>query len=220
MSLQADLRPCAKTIRSTSHLLGLVLQNQDFFDACLEDPKDQIPALIEFIKMNNGEPAPWIASILLVVEKVLSAQPKRVTFTSPLSDQELENSAELNSYKICDVDQSTLFGAAMGVASVISKDGVLPLAVAHVLVLLTRKRELAIRMAKVDNLRCLFHMLRCQANLRAERIQASIILVLRHIIKDQEVLKAIMRNEIRTWFQSRGPVKLIPSLLSSMVITS
>jgi len=86
----------------------------------------------------------------------------------------------------------------MGVVSVLGKDEVLPLAVAHVLVLLTRKRELAIRMAKVDNLRCLFHMLRCQAGLRTERVQASIMLALRHIIEDKEVLKAIMTNEIRT----------------------
>ncbi|PWW73889.1 hypothetical protein C7212DRAFT_213953 [Tuber magnatum] len=208
MSLQADddLRPCAKTITSTSHLLGLVLQNQDFFDACLEDLKEQIPTLIGFIKMNKGEPAPWIASILLVVEKVLSesAQPKRVTFTSPPSDQEPENIAELNSYKISDADQDALFGAVMGVVSVIGRDEVLPLAVARVLVLLTRKRELAIRMTEGDNLRDLFHMLRCQAGLRTERIQASIMLVLRHIIEDPEVLKAIMRNEIRAWFQSRG----------------
>src|SRR5207302_10166494 len=63
MSLQADddLQPCAKSITSTSHLLGLVLQNQDFFDACLEDLKEQIPTLIGFIKMNKGEPAPCIA---------------------------------------------------------------------------------------------------------------------------------------------------------------
>ncbi|CAZ79591.1 unnamed protein product [Tuber melanosporum] len=208
MSLQADddLRPCAKTITSTSHLLGLVLQNQDFFDACLEDLKEQIPTLIGFIKMNKGEPAPWIASILLVVEKVLSesAQPRRVTFSSPPSDQEPENIAELNSYKISDGDQAALFKAVMGVVSVIGRDEILPLAVARVLVLLTRKRELAIRMTEGDNLRSLFHMLRCQAGLRTERIQASIMLVLRHIIEDTGVLKAIMRNEIRTWFQSRG----------------
>ena len=186
MSLQADdLRPCAKTITSTSHLLELVLQNQDFFDACLEDLRDQIPALIEFIKMNKGEPAPWIASILMIVEKVLSesAQPKRVTFTSPPSDQEPENIRELNLYKISDADQSALFEAVMGVVSVIGKHEVLSLMVAHVLVLLTRKRELAIRMANENNLGCLFHMLRYQAGLRTERIQASIMLVLRYIIQ-------------------------------------
>jgi len=92
----------------------------------------------------------------------------------------------------------------MDVVSVIGKDEVLLLAVARVLVLLTWKRELAIRRAKEDNLRCLFHMLRCQAGLRTERTQASIMLVLRHIIEDKEALKAIMRNGIRTWLQSRG----------------
>ena len=96
--------------------------------------------------MKKGEPAPWIVSILLVVKKVLSesAQPKRVTFTSPPSDQELENIPELNSHKISDADQSKLLEAAMGVVSVISKDEVSPLAIAHVLVLLTRKHVLGI----------------------------------------------------------------------------
>ncbi|PUU81077.1 hypothetical protein B9Z19DRAFT_1062939 [Tuber borchii] len=80
----------------------------------------------------------------------------------------------------------------------------LPLAVDRVPVLPSRKQELAIRMAKEDNLRSLFYMLRCKAGLKTERIQLSIILVLRYIIEDKEVLRAIMGNEIRTWFQSRG----------------
>jgi len=53
MSLQGDdLWPRAKTITPTFHLLGLVLQNQDFFDTCLEDLKDTILALIEFMELN------------------------------------------------------------------------------------------------------------------------------------------------------------------------
>ncbi|PUU81070.1 hypothetical protein B9Z19DRAFT_1122574 [Tuber borchii] len=62
VSLQVDdLWPYAKTITSTFPLLGLGLQNQDFFDSCLVDLKDNILALIEFIELNKGEPAPWIA---------------------------------------------------------------------------------------------------------------------------------------------------------------
>ena len=58
-----------------------------------------------------------------MVEKVLSesAQLKRVTFTSLPSDQEAENIAELNLYKISDADQSALFEVVMCVVSVISK---------------------------------------------------------------------------------------------------
>lgn len=200
-----DFRPHAKKISSTAHLLGLVLQNQDFFDACLEDLKEQIPVLVEFIKMHPGEPASWIANILIVVEKVLSesAQPRRVTFTPP-GGQESGDVAELSSYSISDEDQYALFKAVMGIVPDIPKDDILPLAVVRVLVLLTRKRELAIQMTENGDLQRLFHMLRRQAGLRTERIQASIMLILRHIIEDTGVLTAIMKNEIRNWFQSRG----------------
>ena len=63
-------------------------------------------------------------------------------------------------------------------------------------------------MAKEDHLRRLFPMLRCQAGLKTERIQASTILVLQHITEDKGVLKEIMRNEICTWFQSRGSYQI------------
>lgn len=207
MSLQIDddFRPQGKTIASTAHLLGLVLQNQDFFEACLEDLKDNISTLVGFIKIYSGEPAPWVANILLVVEKVLSesAQPRRVTFTPP-GEVETENIAELNPCNISDEDQSSLFEAIMAIVPEILKDEVLPLAVVRVLVLLTRRRDLAIRMTENGYLQRLFHMFRRQSGLSTERIQSSIMLVLRHIIEDPDTLKSIMKAEIRAWFNSRG----------------
>lgn len=206
MSLQMDdLRPQGKTIASTAHLLGLVLQNQEFFDACLEDLKDNILTLVGFIKIYPGESAPWVANILLVVEKVLSesAQPRRVHF-SPPGDAETENTAELDPYKISDEDQSSLFEAVMAIIPEISKDEVLPLAVVRILVLLTRRRDLAIRMIENGHLQRLFHMFRRQSGLSTERIQSSLMVILRHIIEDVDILKSIMKAEIRTWFNSRG----------------
>lgn len=207
MSLQMDddLRPQGKTIASTAHLLGLVLQNQEFFDACLEDLKDNIPTLVGFIKIYPGESAPWVANILLVVEKVLSesAQPRRIHF-SPPGEVEAENNAELDPCKISDEDQSSLFEAIMAIVPEISKDEVLPLAVVRILVLLTRRRDLAIRMTENGHLQRLFHMFRRQSGMSTERIQSSLMVVLRHIIEDVDILKSIMKAEIRTWFNSRG----------------
>lgn len=207
MSLQMDddFRPQGKTIASTAHLLGLVLQSQDFFDACLEDLKDNIPTLVGFIKIYPGEPAPWVANILLVVEKVLSesAQPRRVNFTPP-GEPETENIAELDPCNISDENQSSIFEAIMSIIPEVSKDEVLPLAIVRVLVLLTRRRDLAIRMTENGYLQRLFHMFRRQSGLSTERIQSSIMLVLRHIIEDVDILKSIMKAEIRSWFNSRG----------------
>ncbi|PUU78653.1 hypothetical protein B9Z19DRAFT_1126363 [Tuber borchii] len=94
-----------------------------------------------------------------------SAQLKRVTFMSPPSDQGLENITELNSYKIFDADQAALFEPVI-----------------HVFL----KGELATRMAKEDNLRCLFHILHYPGGLKTECIQVSIMVVLRQIIVDKE----------------------------------
>ncbi|KAL7269455.1 E3 ubiquitin-protein ligase tom1 [Rhizina undulata] len=205
MSLQMDddFRPQGKTISSTAHLLGIILHNQEFYEACFEDLKDQISVLVGFIKIYPGEPAPWIANILLVVEKILSesAQPVKTKFAAP-GDAELF--VEPTNYKIDDESQSSFFNAVMDIIPHIGKDEVLPLAVARVLVSLTRKRELAIRMAEKRNLAALFNMLRLQAGHSTERIQSCIMLILRHIIEDADTLKAIMKSDIRTWFHSKG----------------
>jgi E3 ubiquitin-protein ligase HUWE1 len=78
LQMDDDFRPKAKTIASTAHLLGLILQNQRFYEAAVEDLNEQLEILIGFIKIYPGSRAPWIANILHVVEKLLSenAQPQ------------------------------------------------------------------------------------------------------------------------------------------------
>lgn len=202
LQMEDDFRPQGKTIAATAHLLGLIIQDNAFYEAATDDLKEHFSYLVAFLKIYPGDPAPWVPKILLIVEKLLSenAQPDKLKFSLGQSDKVVENS----SIKIEQEDQESLFRAVLSIIPQIQKDDVIPLAVARVLLLLTRRRELAIKMTEDGNLQKVFHMYRRQAGTRVDRLQASLMLLLRHVIEDEETTKAIMRAEIRQQFANRS----------------
>ncbi|KAI5856087.1 DNA binding protein [Tricharina praecox] len=205
LQMEDDFRSQAKTIASTAHLLGLVLQNQGFYEAAVEDLNDQLSVLIGFIKVYPGSRAPWIANILLVVEKLLSenAQPDKIKFTPGQSDTE-SPVVESSGIKVSDEDQDALFDAIVAIMPHVDKeDSILALAVTRVLVLLTRRRELSARMVQGGNLQKVFHMYRRQAGNNVDRLQPAILMMVRHVIEDEETLRAVMTAEIRAQFSAR-----------------
>ena len=208
MSLQNDddFRPQSRTISATAHLLGLILQNQEFYEACLEDLKEQISVLVGFMKIYPNEPAPWVANILLVIEKILAeaSQPRQVKFNN--ANDQLVNTpvVELIDFTISTEDNELLFTAIMDIVPLIIRDEVLALAVTRVLAIITRHRHLAIRMAETDYLQRLFHMFKRHAGLSTTRIQNCMLYVLRHIIEDEDTIKTVMKTDILNWFQQRG----------------
>ncbi|RPB27982.1 hypothetical protein L211DRAFT_476750 [Terfezia boudieri ATCC MYA-4762] len=206
LQLDEDFRPHGRTISATAHLLGLILQNQEFYEACLDDLKTQIPVLVEFIKIYPGEPAPWVANILLVVEKILAevSQPRQVKFSPGLINQPPSPIVELTDYTISFEDTKSLFEAIMAIVPLIDRDDVLALAVTRVLAIITRHRELAVRLTETDYLHRLFHMFKRHAGLNTTRVQNCMMYILRHIIEDKETIKSVMKAEIRSWFQARG----------------
>lgn len=207
LQLDEDFRPHGRTISATAHLLGLILQNQEFYEACLEDLKTQVPVLVGFLKIYPGEPAPWVANILLVVEKILAeaSQPRQVKFVPGSIDQQPPSPiVELTDYTISVEDTGLLFEAIMVVVPLIERDEVLALAVTRVLAIITRNRALAIRMTETDYLQQLFHMFKRHAGLNTTRIQNCMMYILRHIIEDRDTIKSVMKAEIRSWFQARG----------------
>lgn len=206
LQLDEDFRPHGRTISATAHLLGLILQNQEFYEACLEDLKTQIPVLVGFLKIYPDEPAPWVANVLLVLEKILAeaSQPRQVKFVLGPVDQPASPIAELADYSISLEDIRSLFEAIMTIIPFVGRDEVLALAVARILSIITRNRELAICMTETDYLQRLFHMFKRHAGLNTTRIQNCIMHILRHIIEDKDTIKSIMKTEIRSWFQARG----------------
>ncbi|KAI5799845.1 hypothetical protein EDC01DRAFT_764959 [Geopyxis carbonaria] len=210
LSLQEDdFRPKEKSIASTAHLLGLILQDQTFYETATEDLRDQFCDLVGFIKIYPGEPAPWVAKILLVLEKLLSenAQPEKIKYT-PNQEAEQETVVDNSGIKITEEDQHALFDAVISILPDIGKDELLSVAVARVLVLLTRRRDLAIKMMEGGHLRNVFQMYRHQAGNRVDRLQTSLIILLRHIVEDEETVKTFMKAEIRSQFSARATRQL------------
>ena len=207
LQLDEDFRPRGKTISATAHLLGLILQNQEFYEACLEDLKTQMPVLVGFLKIYPNEPAPWVANILLVVEKILAeaSQPRQVKFVAASAEQQPASPiVELTDYSISQEDTESLFHAIMDMIPLIGRDEVVALAVVRVLAILTRNRDLAVVMTEKFFLLRLFHMFKRHAGLNTTRIQNCIMYILRHVIEDKETIKSVMKAEIRSWFQARG----------------
>ena len=210
LQMEDDFRPQARTIASMAHLLGLILQHQAFYEAAVEDLNDQLSVLIGFIKVYPGSRAPWIANILLVVEKLLSenAQPDKIKFTPGQSESE-PPIVESSGIKVSDEDQDGLFDAIVAILPDIDKDdSILALAATRVLILLTRWRELSARMVQGGNLQKVFHMYRRQAGNNVDRLQPAILMMVRHVIEDEEALRAVMVAEIRAQFSARSSRQL------------
>ena len=79
LQMDDDFRPKGKTIAATAHLLGLIIQDNEFYESAVEDLKEHFGYLVAFVKIYPGDPAPWVPKILLILEKLLSenAQPSQ-----------------------------------------------------------------------------------------------------------------------------------------------
>ncbi|KAK6535563.1 hypothetical protein TWF694_002017 [Orbilia ellipsospora] len=208
MSLQTedDIRPQGKTIAAVAHFLGLVLQNQTFFNSGLEEYKDQLPIVTAYIKIYQNEPCPWIGRILLVLEKFLieSSQPQQIDFVAPDSEETSQRPPIQPGFQVPLDQQINIFTAVMSAVPSVGKDESTALAIVRLLVLLTRKREIALKMGEYQNIHRLFHMFKSMAGSDTSKIRSCIMLIVRHIIEDDETVKTFMASEIRTFFKNRG----------------
>ncbi|KAI9848797.1 MAG: hypothetical protein M1838_000378 [Thelocarpon superellum] len=213
MSLQLDddFRPASKKVAAYANLLGLVLQDRPFYEATLGELRANFPSLLGFIKTFPDQPtdvpSPWIGQILLIVERLLAedAQPRPVKWTPPASDNAPSEAPiiELGDSLIPPEQKTLLFDAVLQVLPRVGTDDGLALAVARALVMLTRSRFLALRLGERANLQRLFVMVKQLAGRMTDKIQATILIVLRHVIEDEETLRHIMRSEIKAFFETR-----------------
>ena len=214
ISFQAedDLRLAGKKIASYANLLAIVLQEPDFYESSLEELRTNFGWLLGFIKVfpeqTSAESSPWVAQILLVVEKLLAedVQPQQIKWTPPAKDDPhpaddpiVDIEEPLVSYD----EKLQLFLKLVEVLPHIGRDESLALSVARVLVILTRNRKISNLLSEKQNLQRLFVMMKQLAGYESEKLQTSFMLVLRHIIEDDETIKQIMRSEITANFTTR-----------------
>ncbi|KAK4994689.1 E3 ubiquitin-protein ligase tom1 [Elasticomyces elasticus] len=213
LQMEEDFRPQGMKIAAYANLLALLLQEPQFYAVMLEELKETFGTFLGFIKIfpdqKPDEPSPWIGQILLIVERLLAEdeQPRLIEWKQPKEDGPLQDqpTAQLAD-PIVDADQkSTLFDTLVEILPRVNKDESLALSIVRALVILTRDRKLALRLGERRNLQRLFVMIKQLAGITKDRLQSSFLLVLRHIVEDEETLRHIMRSEIQLAFeQSRS----------------
>ncbi|KAI4646314.1 uncharacterized protein J4E78_009236 [Alternaria triticimaculans] len=212
MSLQSedDFRTQSKKIAASAHLLALVLQEKDFYDVIVEQLKEHFTTLLGFIKIfpdqSPEDSSPWIGQVLLIVERLLAEDqlPHQVQWTPPTEESQEETTVDDLPQPIVSIEEKDLlFNAIIEMLPRIGKDESLALSVTRVLAMLTRTRKIATRLAEKRNVQRLFLMVKQLAGITNEGLRSAFMIVLRHMIEDDEMIRQIMRTEIQQMFESR-----------------
>ncbi|CAG8983041.1 hypothetical protein HYALB_00006069 [Hymenoscyphus albidus] len=207
---EEDLRAEGKKIAAYANLLALMLREKAFYTAAIGDLKENLGNLLSFVRLSPShsvdEPSPWIAQILLVIEMLLSAdaRPRKTIWTQPADENDEIKEPVLDSYDpaVTQEEHLQLFEAILDILPRIGKDEGLALAVLRILVILTRTRSVAEAMGEKKNIQRLFVMAKQLAGASSARIQSPLMIILRHIIEDDETVKQIMQSEIKAYFDS------------------
>ena len=215
LQMEEDFELVGKKIAAYANLLALVLQDREIYEVTLEELKDNFSTLLGFIRVSHMAPSEkpgegscqWVGQVLLILEKVLSddAQPQQISWNPPNLDDTSadEPIAELSEPVVPIAEKRRLFEAIVGVLPRIGKDDSLALSVSRVLVILTRNRDIAMRLGEKQNLQRLFVMIKQLSSATNEKLQGTFMLILRHIVEDEETIRQIMRTEITASFDSR-----------------
>ncbi|KAJ9608131.1 E3 ubiquitin-protein ligase tom1 [Cladophialophora chaetospira] len=216
MQVEDDITDAqGKKIAAAAHLVALLIQDEGVFKEILSVFQDSFEGLLSFLTLPaaNGKSEegsyPWVAPVLLIIEKMLSrdSEPAEVSWVPP-TNLDSSSQAVLTPISVLSMeDKVKLFDAQVNLLPRVGKDKGTALAIARVLVILTRTRELAPKLAEKRNLQRLFLMVKQLANGVGHRLQSSIMLILRHIIEDDDTLRQIMRSEIKALFSSRSSAR-------------
>ncbi|KAK7752383.1 E3 ubiquitin-protein ligase tom1 [Diatrype stigma] len=209
-----DLKSNGRSIAAYAHLLSLLLQDRGFFRASVSTLKDNVSPLLHFLQVPTSpaseELAPWIPYVLLVFEILLSDDEQLGDFKWKPPTSEDETAAPLE-WPAKDVnvggdDRETLLSSVLELLPRIGKEESLAVSVLRVLVILTRDRTVARLIGDKKNLQRLFVMAKQLSSVGSQRlvetrITSHILIVLRHVIEDEEVVKQRMRSEIRNYLE-------------------
>ncbi|EXJ63936.1 E3 ubiquitin-protein ligase HUWE1 [Cladophialophora yegresii CBS 114405] len=216
MQVEDDITEAqGKKIAAAAHLVALLIQDNEVFDETVAVFQDSFEGLLSFLSLPaaNGKSDegsyPWVAPVLLIIEKMLSkdCEPVVVTWFPPT---DLDSSSEpiiTPTSVFTAEDKIKLFDSLINLLPRVGKDKGMALAIARALVALTRTRELATRVAEKRNLQRLFLMVKQLANGVGHRLQSSLMLILRHIVEDDDTLRQIMRSEIKALFSTRSSIR-------------
>lgn len=183
------------------------------YTATLGELKECFTTFLGFIQVlpekSSDESFPWIGHVLLVLEKLLSddCQPPQIRWSIPDHENpsaDDEQPAHLEEPLVSLDQKMQLYEALVEILPRIGKDETLALSICRILVILTRTRSIAVRLGEKRSLQRLFVMVKQLSSSTNEKLQGAFMLILRHIIEDEDTIRQIMRSEIVANFESKS----------------
>lgn len=206
-----------RSIASYSHLLALLLQDKHFFNCNTDTLREKVDEYLNFLKIpassSTDELPPWIPFILLVLETLLQydERPQECKWDAPTSEDDPVVPPTLTPRKTMVPENSRmeLLESVLDILPRIGKDEALATAILRVLVILTRHRSAAQQLGERKNLQRLFVMVKQLSVLGAESLKSSkinswIMVILRHIVEDEETTAQIIKAEIQSQMSGSG----------------
>ncbi|KAK5629426.1 hypothetical protein RRF57_005140 [Xylaria bambusicola] len=223
-AMDDDLKANGRSIAAYAHLLSLLLQDKPFLKANANILKENVGDILRFLHVSGSssteELSPWIPYVLLIFEILLSddEQIGDVHWKAPEGENDPIEPLEWapTDLNVKEDDRRTLLAAILEILPRIGKEESLAVSVLRILVILTRDRAVARQVGDKKNLQRLFVTAKQLSGAGAlrlgeTRISSYILTILRHVVEDEEVIKQIMRSEIRTHLDgARNPRPLEP----------
>ncbi|KAG7135537.1 E3 ubiquitin-protein ligase TOM1-like like [Verticillium longisporum] len=203
------------TIAAYAHLFALLLRDNAFLTCNIDTLRANVSTYVGFLKLSptraKDDLPPWIPYILLIVEILLAhdEKPIEATWKAPTSENEVIKPAVIEKPEaiLSDTEQSDLLERILDILPRLGQEDTLAISVLRVLVVLTRKRSLARTVGEKKNLQRLFVMAKQLAGAGVNRLKDTktagcIMIILRHVVEDEETTKQIMRAEVRNLFDN------------------
>ncbi|RKU46980.1 hypothetical protein DL546_007100 [Coniochaeta pulveracea] len=232
-----DKSSVGRSIAAYAHLLSLLLQDKAFYKVTLPALKENVGAYLGFLKpvgassatgTGTGDGAqaastPWIAYILLIFESLLADDetPVEVKWRVPTKEDETIEEPVLQEREpnLQPEEKAELLNDVLGLLPHIGKDEALAVSALRILVIMTRDRAIAKEVGSKKQLQRLFVMTKqlCgaeSARLKDSRVTKTLMIILRHIIEDEDTVRQIMRTEIKTFVENAARNPRTPDLNS------
>lgn len=219
LQMEENFRKHATKISAYANLLGRLLENDQLYQHTIEDLKENFLPLVDFIKIppstdstpNSSETAyPYIGQVLMVLESIMADDEKPTSLEVIHANDDLTlpdayNVEPARQEAIIPFDHKVkLFNAILEILPRIGKSQSLALSVSRMLVILTRHRSISARLGERKNLQRLFVMMKQVACASEKKLQCTFMLILRHIVEDEETVRQIITSEVTSFLNNRS----------------
>lgn len=206
--VQNNVQDNTKRISACAYLFGIIIQDSQFFDNIRDELAGRFDDILEFLSVardsTSSESPKWVASLLLIIERLLAedAQPHQISWSPPREDQTPWEASPLRREPLVTIEvRLQIMDHLLDLLPRIGKDPEFAQVVLRVLVILTRHRRVSTQLASKCNLQRLFLVVKQLRGWLDAKVHGAFMLILRHLLEDDETIKQTMRSEIQALFR-------------------